>query len=345
MKSRLEEAPRKKVVIDTDGGADDVRAISLALQTNFLEILAITTVHGVVSIEQVIINISRTLRANGKNVPVYKGAAEPLVLKKRQNETEPSFFGRDGIGDQPKAFPEVTPNDASNFEKDKPAAMALVELFNKNDDVTLICIGPLTNVALAMILDQEFKKRPKEIIILGGNLYGVGNMISTSTAEYNFANDPEAAHMILSKMEVPITLIPWEVFFFNGKKLEKEVDFHANLKYQTPLSSFLSMAFSICRETLALSGRQCAYCDEIAVACAIEPMVIKEYKYLKACVELNGMHTKGQVACDWVDELLPDSERNSKSDNKILNTIKFVVSYDVHVVDKMICEAVKKADK
>ncbi|VDN39069.1 unnamed protein product, partial [Gongylonema pulchrum] len=105
-------------------------------------------------------------------VPVYKGAAAPLVARTEKNEQASDFFGRDGIGDQPHAFPEIVATDALSFVPDKPAAVALIELFRKTLDVTLICIGLLTNIALALQLDPAFAKMPREVVIMGGNLHG-----------------------------------------------------------------------------------------------------------------------------------------------------------------------------
>lgn len=87
----------------------------------------------------------------------------------------------------------------------------MIDIFKANKDVTLIAIGPLTNIALAILLEPDFVNWPKEMIILGGNVYGAGNVNSFSTSEFNFNVDPEAAHVVLKEMKVPVTLVPWEV--------------------------------------------------------------------------------------------------------------------------------------
>ncbi|VDM24238.1 unnamed protein product [Toxocara canis] len=265
----------KKLIIDTDGAPDDVRAISLALQTPDIE------------------------------VPIYKGAFEPLVAMTGRVTDESLLFGKDGIGDKPDNFPKVEQEDFIKHDSSKPAALALIELLKQHNDVTLVCIGPLTNIALAMKLDADFVRRPKEMVIMGGNIYGVGNISCRYTSEFNFGGDPEAAHIVLAKMECPITLVPWEACFFEGPKArvmcitvnyfkyEGEVDFHAHLRLGTPLADFFSTVTSIGREILQRNNRQYAYCDEIAMAIALcGESIIKESKLMRASVELNGEFTR-----------------------------------------------------
>ncbi|TKR89819.1 hypothetical protein L596_013862 [Steinernema carpocapsae] len=241
-------------------------------------------------------NVSRTLRANGKEVPIYKGAAHPII-KKRKPVDETSLFGHDGLSDRPQDFPESSPHDKTNFVSNKHAAQALIDLCSNDDQITLVCLGPLTNVALALKLEPEFAKMPKNMVIMGGNYYAIGNVDSNLTAEFNFFGDPEAAHVVLAEMECPITVVPWEAFFVEGKKHEAEVDFNAHLKLGTPLAGYFATVTSIGRDILGRNGRQFAYCDEIAVATAMDPenTVAKSQK-LRVSVELNGTMTRGQVA-------------------------------------------------
>ncbi|KHN79351.1 Uridine nucleosidase 1 [Toxocara canis] len=333
----------KKLIIDTDGAPDDVRAISLALQTPDIEVLAITTVHGVVSVDQAVANVSRTLRANRRTVPIYKGAFEPLVAMTGRVTDESLLFGKDGIGDKPDNFPKVEQEDFIKHDSSKPAALALIELLKQHNDVTLVCIGPLTNIALAMKLDADFVRRPKEMVIMGGNIYGVGNISCRYTSEFNFGGDPEAAHIVLAKMECPITLVPWEACFFEGPKYEGEVDFHAHLRLGTPLADFFSTVTSIGREILQRNNRQYAYCDEIAMAIALcGESIIKESKLMRASVELNGEFTRGQVACDWSEQFFNNANAVHKLDNS-RRSVKFVISYDAKALDQLIHDAVRKS--
>ncbi|KAK6035595.1 hypothetical protein COOONC_26900, partial [Cooperia oncophora] len=113
--------------------------------------------------------MARVQRANltEKHIPIYMGATESLI---RRPFVMNPFFGIDGIGDRPDLFPEASPKDFTIHE-DESAALALIRLTKEHDDVTLVCIGPLTNVALAYKLDRKFAKRLKKLVILGGNYF------------------------------------------------------------------------------------------------------------------------------------------------------------------------------
>eukprot|EP00080_Pristionchus_pacificus_P003123 PDM63143.1 hypothetical protein PRIPAC_50358 [Pristionchus pacificus] len=162
---------KRKLIIDTDGVADDIRAVSLALQHPDVEVLAITTTHGCVKTEQAAANVARALRANGVKVPIYKGATTQSTPVKENTWDESVFFGKDGIGGQPTAFPEVLESDFSCWETEH-AAQALIRLTREHENVTVVAIGCLTNLALALKLDDDFKRKLEGVVIMGGNYYG-----------------------------------------------------------------------------------------------------------------------------------------------------------------------------
>uniref|UniRef100_A0A1I7V335 IU_nuc_hydro domain-containing protein n=1 Tax=Caenorhabditis tropicalis TaxID=1561998 RepID=A0A1I7V335_9PELO len=299
---------RVKLVIDSDGVSDDVRAISLALQHPKAEVLAFTAVHGCVTVDQACANIKRTIRANGKNmksIPVFKGASKS-ILSLPKDETVSDFFGIDGIGDKPEEFPKVQEEDFKGEEKH--AALALIDIFRENHDAVLVTIGPLTNVATALQLCEDFAKFPSKLVIMGGNYYAVGNVDGGSSAEYNFHGDPEAASIVLRRMKCPVTIVPWEAFYFESKVHNESVNFSAHLKYSTPLAGYLSLATSIDEEKIA-----------------------KNSQFLYVDVELNGSKTRGQVVVDWTEQLWSNEEAPNKHSHR---RVKFVTSYDVHTVDR-----------
>jgi inosine-uridine nucleoside N-ribohydrolase len=172
----------------------------------------------------VVANVSRTLRANGnKKVPIYKGAEKPMIENGGTTEKEQTFFGKDGLGDTPTESPELLESDWNAHEKGEHAAVALTKIFTENSDLVLVCIGPLTNIALALKLEPKFAKRPKAIVLMGGNVHAMGNVKPNSTAEFNFSYDPEAAHIVLKEMRCPITVIPWETFVLESSKVSKTI--------------------------------------------------------------------------------------------------------------------------
>ncbi|PIO66806.1 Inosine-uridine preferring nucleoside hydrolase, partial [Teladorsagia circumcincta] len=266
----------------TDGVSDDMRAISLAIQHPNVELIAITTVHGCVKVEQATANVARAQRANSveKSIPIYMGASEALL--RRPFVLNP-FFGIDGIGDRPDLFPEVSSKDFTVHESES-AALALIRLTAEHDDVTLVCIGPLTNVALAHKLDRNFAKRLRKLVILGGNYFGKRK------------NEGRAR-------------VPRHGYYSFVYVHEKLVDFEAHLKMNTPLASFLAMATHIGNGVMAKSGRQYGYCDEIAVAVAIdEKVVATKTMDLRLGVEVAGQMTSFDLVwkraweCGTLDE-------------------------------------------
>ncbi|KAK6752059.1 hypothetical protein RB195_003467 [Necator americanus] len=314
---------KKKLIIDTDGVSDDMRAISLAIQHPDVEVIAITTVHGGVPVEQATANAARVQRANGveESIPIYMGSPEAII---RKPFVVHSFFGIDGIGDRPDAFPEVSSSDFAAHEPES-AALALIRLTKEHKDVTVVCLGPLTNIALAYKLDSYFAKQIGKLVIMGGNYYGVGNVSEFSSAEFNFSGDPEAAKIVLDEMSTDVTLIPWENVYLDRAKHEAEINFDAHLKVDTPLASFLALATRIPREVMGKYGRQYGYCDEIAVAVAIdEKAIAKKTMDLRTSVELHGQMTRGQVVVDWIG-VLCDLD-GTVTDAQITMTRKFSIN-------------------
>ncbi|VDL66466.1 unnamed protein product, partial [Nippostrongylus brasiliensis] len=164
----------------------------------------------------------------------------------------------------------VHPDDAKPTTS-VAAAVALVRLASEHPSATLVCLGPLTNVAIALKIDPTFAFR----------------RIS------NFHGDPEAAAIVLHKLAEHLVIVPWEAFFLEGAKHEKEVDFHAHLEYDTELASFLRTATSTGRAAMEKNGRQFSYCDEIAVATAIDmDKVVRKTVQLRVNVELSGTYSR-----------------------------------------------------
>ncbi|EPB69111.1 Inosine-uridine preferring nucleoside hydrolase [Ancylostoma ceylanicum] len=336
---------KKKLIIDTDGVSDDMRAISLAIQHPDVEVIAITTVHGCVPVDKATANVARVQRANG-----VEGASEALI---RKPFVVHPFFGIDGIGDRPDVFPEVSPSDFTAHDPEC-AALALIRLTKEYEDVTVVCLGPLTNIALAYKLDSNLPQRIKRLVIMGGNYYGVGNVDEFSSAEFNFNGDPEAAKIVIEEMHTDVTLVPWENVYLKGAeseisvKHEAEVDFDAHLKVDTPLSSFLAVATHIAREVMGTYGRQYAYCDEVAVAVAIdEKAVAKRTMDLRMGVEVHGQMTRGQVVVDWAGALYgPDGAvtdaRIVKDSDKTRRKVHVIADYNVKIVDEWMHNTVRR---
>jgi inosine-uridine nucleoside N-ribohydrolase len=176
---------QQRVIIDTDPGTDDALAIYLALNSPELKVEAFTVVPGNVTAEQGLDNALKLVSVAGRcDVPVAAGAQHPLMQKVY---TAGYWHGKNGIADieLPPSKCKVDPRFAPDL---------IIELIHKYPhEITLIPVGPLTNIALAVSKDPSIVKLTKNIVIMGGSISG-GN--TTGVAEANIFGDPEAAEIV-----------------------------------------------------------------------------------------------------------------------------------------------------
>lgn len=194
----------QKIIIDTDPGIDDAVAILLALAAkDKLDVLALTTVNGNVGIDQVTKNAFKILDVAGRaDIPVYKGNGKPLL---RENDHCEEFHGDDGLGNLDMPDSEREPENESAVD------FLIRKVREEKGEITLVPIGPLTNIAEAVQRDPEFVKNVKEIVIMGGAEHG-GNM--SPHAEFNFWTDPEAAKIVFEAGFEKMTLVTLDATSF-----------------------------------------------------------------------------------------------------------------------------------
>lgn len=183
---------KRKIIIDTDPGIDDCYAIMLATMYDNFDILGITCVAGNKSLPVVTANALRIMDFQNKDIPVHKGAKAALA-KLRINETQENIsadcHGSDGMGQSNLPYTD-------RCLKDIPAWDFLLEQVSKYpNEIEVICLGPLTNLALAVEKNVEIMKNLKSITIMGGNFYVPGNI--TPYAEYNIWFDADAAQEVI----------------------------------------------------------------------------------------------------------------------------------------------------
>ena len=183
-------------IIDTDPGIDDALAILLALRSGRFRVRAITTVAGNSPIEDTTANAEFLLALAGRNdIPLYSGARKPL---ERDLVTAP-VHGKGGLAG-------VRQGRAASLTDD--AAARIVEIVGESPgQITLLALGPLTNVAQAIRLDAQAMSRIEEIVVMAGTFRGPGNMPHGS--EFNVFVDPEAADVVFS-FPVRTTVVPLE---------------------------------------------------------------------------------------------------------------------------------------
>ena len=188
----------RKLLIDTDTASDDAVALIMALRSPEVRVLAITVVAGNVPVEQATQNALYTVELCASSVPVFSGAAAPLI---RPLEDAVWFHGRDGLGDH--GYQPAAPMAAAGFAVD-----AIVRTVQANPGIEIITLGPLTNLALALRQWPQLAANVSRCVVMGGAPCCEGNV--TPAAEFNFWVDPEAARVVL-RSQLPIELVGWQL--------------------------------------------------------------------------------------------------------------------------------------
>ena len=191
----------RRIIVDTDPGQDDAVAILLALGSPELDILGITAVAGNVSLALTEKNARKVCELAGRtDIKVFAGAVRPLL---RDLETAEHVHGKTGLNG-----PEL-PEPTMPLQKQHAVDFIVETLMAEPAGTVTLCpLGPLTNVALALIREPRIAARIKEIVLMGGGFFEGGNM--TAAAEFNIYVDPHAADLVF-RSGVPIVMMPLDV--------------------------------------------------------------------------------------------------------------------------------------
>ena len=259
----------RPLIIDTDPGIDDAFAVALAAASPEIDLLAVTTVFGNVSLEQTSRNALRLLELCGRaDVPVAAGADRPLVYPTPSRTLD--VHGNDGLSGNADTLPATL-----RGLDDRHAVELMADLLRAAaEPVTIAPIGPLTNVALLLTLHPGLKPKIGRIVAMGGSAKG-GNV--TAAAEFNVWSDPEAAHRVLAEEDVPTVLVPLDLTHrcaFDAVWLDKLAAGGAVARALSGLTEIYRKAY---REQL---GHDCMVLhDAIALAEAISPGVLRTTAY------------------------------------------------------------------
>jgi inosine-uridine nucleoside N-ribohydrolase len=261
---------RIPIIFDTDfvmPPADDSLALILALQSPEIEILGITTVAGNDSVERATSDVLRMLEiAEQDDIPVYRGADMPLVHEK--SEFAVSSYGNWYSNDPPPP----PPGGFARKQIENEAAVSFIvrTVLANPHKVTLVAIGPLTNIAQAIRAEPTFAENVRQLIIMGGAIAllpdGAGNI--TPNAEYNFWVDPEAARVTL-RSGIPIELSPLNV---SRKSALTKRWFEKMVEVDTPLTRLLKETMGPRFE--AEPDISWFMYDQIAMASLIDPSLV-----------------------------------------------------------------------
>lgn len=178
-----------KVIYDTDPGVDDAMAMYYALAHPAIDVIGITTTFGNVTVEQAATNALYLTAIAKREVPVTKGAKKPWV---KAGEAPPDFIhGADGLGNLPKRLPSRNQLDP------RSSAQFIVDMARKHPgEITLVAVGPLGNLAAALVLEPALPTMLREVILMGGAVVEPGNV--SPVAEANIWNDPHAADHVFT---------------------------------------------------------------------------------------------------------------------------------------------------
>jgi non-specific riboncleoside hydrolase len=269
---------RTPIILDTDPGIDDAVAIAAALFAPQLDLKLLTTVAGNVSVEKTTRNALQLMHFWQKDIPVAQGAATPLVRKLRDAAYVHGESGMEGY-----AFVEH-----QRQPLDKPAFQAIYDCLNASPEpVTLVAIGPLTNIALLLTQYPGCKAKIKRLVIMGGSA-GRGNF--TPNAEFNIAIDPEAAARVF---ESGLEIVMCGLDVTNQALLSPK--YLATLSELNQTGKMLHALFSHYRSGSMATGLR------MHDLCAIAWLVKPELFQTQACfvaVETHGEFTAGTTVVD-----------------------------------------------
>ena len=287
----------RTLIIDTDPGLDDAHALAMALTPSpkrpAVRVGAVCTVAGNVGIDAVTANARWLLGAFGEEaarVPVYRGAAGPLA---GERVAAADIHGADGLGEMARWPVTDVP------ENGLPAALALVEAVRRDPGgITLVALGPLTNIALALRLEPRLPQLLARTVVMGGAVYGMGNL--TLNSEFNFGADPAAADLVLAHFP-DITLLTWEATMDHGFARE---DFDSFFTGDSPAATSLQRLVDNRFLTDPGYGKRSAYwrADPLAMAVALDPSVVTKAAQHRVYVGYGpGSTGHGATAVDWRD--------------------------------------------
>ena len=279
---------KKKVVIDCDPGIDDCMALMLCFK--HLDVMAVTAVGGNTALEYTQRNARYMTEICGKpEVPVYAGYDQPMFGK---TVRAAYAHGSGGLGNVTISDPEKKLGEGHAIDR-------LIDIFMNNDDVTLVALGPLTNVAQAILKEPRLKERIPEILCMGGS--GTAGNFSAA-AEFNIYVDPEAAKIVFES-GIPIRMV--------GLNLTRQN--RIDLKDVEEIRSIGNKVSDFAAEMLEFSAGadgRCSLCDACTVVWLIDPEIIKKSLHVHVDVETKGEFTRGMTVCDWREYMDMDPKQD-----------------------------------
>ncbi len=276
----------RRILIDTDPGIDDAAAILLALASPEISLEGLTVVHGNCSVDQGVTNALAILTlAHAEHIPVARGCDVPLV---QPSLLAPETHGNTGLG-----YAQLPPPSRGPIQQH--AVDFLIErILAAPGEMTIVAIGPLTNLALAIRKEPRIVDAVKEVFIMGGAIRHEGN--TTPLAEFNTYVDPHAAHIVYHS-GMPITLVPLDVTY---QCILLASDVVRLQRIDSPIPDFLADAtrfyMEFHDEYQRIEG--CIINDPLALALTFMPELC-DYESLYVDLDISGGVAMGKTFADF----------------------------------------------
>jgi purine nucleosidase len=284
----------RNFLIDTDTASDDAVAIIMALAEPSVRVLGLTTVAGNVDLKQATRNALLTAEICNSDVPVFAGADKPL---NRAHDHAHWFHGKDGLGDRNYPAPK-------RKAEREPATDAILRLTEAEAGLTLVTLGPLTNIAIALKRDPQLPDRVGRCVVMGGAPCCEGNV--TPAAEYNIWVDPEAARAVF-RSKLKIEMVGWHVS--RGPSVLKDDEIAAIEALGTAKAKFAIETNSRAREAYRVQTGEVglSLADPTAMAVALDRSIGLSWSRHRVAIECDSALTRGMTVVDRLNVTSDDS--------------------------------------
>jgi purine nucleosidase len=275
----------RRFLIDTDTASDDAVALLMALREPSVQVEAITVVAGNVSLDQAVQNALYAVEISGTTAPVHAGSTAPLM---RPLQSAQEVHGNDGMGDIGLDLSGRTPASTD------AVAVLIDTIMGAPGEITLVTLGPLTNVAIALLREPGIAEAVDQCFVMGGSGNGPGNV--SPLAEFNFWCDPEAARLVC-RSGLPLTFVGWDISVASAVF---DADQAAALRALGPLGEF-SVDIQAVLDVYAKAESKIAgfdLPDPIAMAVAIDPSIAAT-RHLHVDVLIGDGPERGLDVIDW----------------------------------------------
>ena len=287
----------RTLLIDTDTASDDAVALIMALRSPEVRVAAITVVAGNVPVTQATSNALFTVEMCGADVPVYSGAEAPLF---RKLETADWFHGADGLGDhgyKPAKLRAVQGH----------AVDALIQTVRDHPGIEIVTLGPLTNLAMAVLREPKLAASVKRCVVMGGAPCCVGNV--TPAAEFNIWVDPEAARIVFQS-GLPLEMVGWQLCCGDAVLHQQDID--RVLALNNPIAEFAIRSNSTAAQAFftQTGQRGISLPDPVAMGIALNPALCTSSSKHYVQIEVGSELTRGMTVVDRLDVAADPRNKN-----------------------------------